>query len=1047
MLTDSRLAGLVAAVWCTFHSGLSPAQPPGEGSAALRIGVPAIGAPLAWMGADNAPRGLLVDLWRLAESQLGEVSITLCGSPADCRADLEAQVLDLAGPMDVGDGGGLIYSQPVFSLVMAAATRDPTERDARALRRAQVGLIDPSRAAGPAPSRAGAACDSRTCNAVRRWRPSQITLLQSGASDGLQRDDIDVLVGPRALLLQAFAGDGDAVRLFYLWRYWQYLASRANDAQRLQVAEQALRSVAVEDVASLDGFTSAFPEVAQFAHVRDVPPLSAADKLFLDRHPAVHLGASGGAPLTVFDGGAVAGIVLDSLRYHLERIGVTPVFEVGPWEDIVGLAEAGRLDGIGYVLSPGPFADRFDLTEPLVRASFVAAVAPGAPFVGEVDDLDGLRAVLQADYERLQPTIMERFPAARVERVAEPADALLALLDGRTDVWFEFLPVVRNTVLSDGSVRAQAIRPLNTGLFDGMALALNRSLGLAPLVALVNDSINSAGAALDTAQARRPDQAPAGAGAHWDWIVWLVITVLLAFGCWQLLRQLLRERARLRRNDRALRRAQLLSRVGSLEVPPPYGKVVMNGDTPRLLDLPANTAEQSLADHLALFEERDAALLDAALETTWRTGRANAMTVTSRADPPRRYLYELSPPQPTETHGASVLVTLRDVTEQHEQERRQRELEREIVELQQLDALGRLAAGIAHDFNNVLVVIISSAELALRDTDPEHPAHGSLQQILQAGLRSRELVAQLLNSVRPPAQERARLDLRTVVEDTLALLRPRIPDNVALEVTLPDTPVAVTGNPVQLNQVFSNLVSNALDAMPSGGTLAVRLECPARPEGHQALLSVRDTGVGMDEATREQIFEYFFTTRSSGNGLGLAIVRNIVLAHGGAIDVVTAPGEGAEFRISLPLAPAGDGDHDEQRAPPQPHLLVVDDEREILAAVSSGLRARGYRVRACPSASNALEVVNDLGDDFDAVLCDLTLPGTSGVALASEIKRRQPDLPVVLLADMEEREALRAEAAVDQVVDKRIGSEDLHVALDKLLSQQRRRERRGRAER
>jgi signal transduction histidine kinase/CheY-like chemotaxis protein len=1000
-------------------------------AAALRVGVPELGPPLAWRGRDNTPQGLLVEIWRLTEPELGTVEVVLCGAPRDCRADLEAQQVDLAGPMAPVGGATLVHSQPVLSMAVSAATRRGSGSDARVLRDARVGLLDVAgaRAAGMS----GDDCDIRDCLAVRRWGPSRIELLDASTLPNALEDGLEVVVGLRPLLDKAIGSDVPTLRTMTLWRRWQYLAGTASNRQRLREAAMAMRRLGAQALAELEGFTEAFGDAAEFSAIYEVPELSEEHKRFIDDHPTVFLGTSPLEPLTVVENGEVTGLAIDSLRYHLWRIGITPVFEVGPWEVVARAVRAGRLDGFAYALAPAELQGAYAVSEPIIRAPFVAAIAPTAPFVADVDDLRELRAVISADYAPLQPTVQSHLQGIEMRQVESPRAALDALQAGTADVWLEFLPVVRSAVANAGTSRAQTVRPIDTGLFDRMAMAVDRSRGLAPLVLLVNDSINSSGAALAAVQshwlAAREPQVRGDEGR----LLWLALTLLLAGGCIHLVRELIRERERLRRSDRALRRAQLLSGVGSLEIPPPYDRVLFNGDTPRLLDLPRQTAAQGWDEHLALFDEDDAAQLDAALEAAWRTGQAGAVSVGRDVAEPRRYMYEMSSPQQTDTHRASVLVTLRDVTEQDAQERRQRALEREIVELQQLDALGRLAAGIAHDFNNVLVVIITNAELGLRDTPPDHPSQTYLQQILQAGLRSRELVAQLLNSVRPPAQTRTELDVAQLVRAELELTREAIPGNVVLEMSLPPGPVLVSGDRVQLAQVVANLVRNALDAMQEqGGKLTVALSAiPAEDgEGARALLVVRDTGIGMDEETRQQIFEYFFSTRASGSGLGLAIVRNIVLSHGGAVEVLTAPGKGAEFQVRLPLLEATAA----IEPAPRGHLLVLDDEREILAAVSSGLRASGYAVAALRSPRAALEAVADASRPLDAVLCDVTLPGVSPIELAATVKGHRPDLAVVLLADNDERDALRDSDNVDLVLDKRMNAEELDGALTQMLS-------------
>jgi PAS domain S-box-containing protein len=241
------------------------------------------------------------------------------------------------------------------------------------------------------------------------------------------------------------------------------------------------------------------------------------------------------------------------------------------------------------------------------------------------------------------------------------------------------------------------------------------------------------------------------------------------------------------------------------------------------------------------------------------------------------------------------LSVIEDVTER-------RVLEQQLREAQRLEAVANLAGGIAHDFNNLMTAVGGHADLLLRDLDDER-ARRRAAAIGDAAARAADLTRQLLAFSRRQVLQVRDLDLRDVVAGLPDLIRPLLDEATRLETSLPDEPVAVRVDPRQLEHVLLSLTSNACDAMPCGGVIAVRV----RRDGDEAVLDVADTGDGISEAVREQIFEPFFSTKSmaEASGLGLATVHGIVHQSGGSIDVASVPGEGAAFTIRLPLVLPG----------------------------------------------------------------------------------------------------------------------------------------------
>lgn len=341
-------------------------------------------------------------------------------------------------------------------------------------------------------------------------------------------------------------------------------------------------------------------------------------------------------------------------------------------------------------------------------------------------------------------------------------------------------------------------------------------------------------------------------------------------------------------------------------------------------------------------------------------------------------------------------------------------LQSQLHQAQKLESVGRFAGGIAHDFNNVLAGVLGLADLAQKKLEAGHAATELLRQIERAATRGRDLARQILTFARQQPLVLRSVELASVVADAAALAGAALPAGVRLELKLADEAVHVQGDPVQIEQVVSNLIVNAAQALPSlGGAVEVGVSCEdlhaddvprlgASAAGPHAHLWVRDTGCGMDAATRERIFEPFFTTKAagSGTGLGLSVVHGIVKAHGGAIAVDSAPGSGSTFHVYWPeRAPAAAAAPAPPAAEPPGRgelVVVVDDDEVLLLATSAHLERLGYAVQACQNVPEALAAVQR--GAVRLVVSDLHIGGESGLDLARRVQALRPDLPLVLMS-------------------------------------------------
>jgi PAS domain S-box-containing protein len=379
--------------------------------------------------------------------------------------------------------------------------------------------------------------------------------------------------------------------------------------------------------------------------------------------------------------------------------------------------------------------------------------------------------------------------------------------------------------------------------------------------------------------------------------------------------------------------------------------------------------------------------------------------------------------------GSLRLVgAVRDISERRRAEDERHALELRGQESQRLESLGELAGGIAHDFNNVISIVLGNATLALQDLPPESRARSRLERIRAAGEYATQLTEQVLTYAGRSRPKLAALDVSRVVGDIADLLeasaRP-CPLELDLAAALP----AVEGDQTQLRQVLMNLVTNARDASPEAGApirvraralraerawLDASLGGAGLPAGDYVAVEIRDHGVGMDATTRARIFEPFYTTRTAGRGLGLAVVLGIVRGHGGAIHLETAPGEGSTFCVVLPPSSArgarAAGGAGAASGGGAETVLVCEDDPGVLELATLFLGRAGFRVLGAATAAEARARLGGEADALAAVVLDLRLPDADAGELLRVFADRRPDLPVIVATGHDEeraRDALR----------------------------------------
>ena len=361
----------------------------------------------------------------------------------------------------------------------------------------------------------------------------------------------------------------------------------------------------------------------------------------------------------------------------------------------------------------------------------------------------------------------------------------------------------------------------------------------------------------------------------------------------------------------------------------------------------------------------------------------------------------------------SLLAVLSDASEL-------RHLEDKFAQSQKMEAVGKLAGGVAHDFNNVLTAISGHCDLLLMGKDVLHPDYSDLMQVRQNTHRAAALVRQLLAFSRKQTLKPQLLSVQDVVSDTQYLLNRLIGEKISLTVEHGSDLWNVRADQQQLEQALMNLVVNARDAMPDGGTimLATRNVTLAEPREHQNVevpdgsyveISVSDSGTGIQPQAIDRIFEPFFTTkaRGEGTGLGLSTVYGIVKQSGGYIFAENRAEGGARFRILLPRARAQDAEESVGARVPVAErrdltgkgvVLLVEDEDPVRSFASRALRLRGYEVLEAASAEQGMELLAEPGNHVDVLVSDVVMPGMDGPTFAAEARRMRPGLRVVFVS-------------------------------------------------
>ena len=975
-------------------------------------------------------QGLYIDWWRSLGRRAGrEIAFVACVDNRDCLARLKDGQLDFMGPAPYLADSSILFTRPVNRRYVSAVSRSGIQvRNPPDLKGLRIALLPRVRSER---------------EETASWAPASLTAVSNAeAQSGLSNGSFDVVLTDRAW----DHGRMTTIKRTPLWFRWQHIYARAEDSESLFALDSAIDAL---DPSS--------------ARVAGVGPRVGADELllpadarpaverkalaFLARHPTVRLAASPWEPLTVMHNGQFDGLALRIVKHHVLRAGLTPVFQGGDnWPKVKQDARDGRYDGIGFILVKSTTQlSPLIYSEAMIDLPMVAVARSDAEFWAGLEDLTDQRVVADPQYGEVS-ILVAGDEVSRILPAKQPSLALDMVRSRTADVWLEYLPIVRHAIRSAQATDVKLAFRL--GGPDGARTALHPEW--APVLPLINQSIqNTKTEDLEEIYVRWAARRPHDETSSWFWFTSALAAVIsvLAVGVVVLAGSLRRETRTVRQRERALRRAQLLSGIGSVELRPPYRHVYLDGETASILGIDSGTEVQSINEHVAMFVEANR--VKGTIERAKTASIPLRTDVTVKVEPPRIFTYELAPPQEVDGRGGVMTGTLRDVTDERDRQAHERGLERQVLHLQKQDAIGRLAGGIAHDFNNILAASIGYNELALLELPPKHPARKSMEHVLAASARARDLVQQILTFSRREEQAYDSLRWDACVQDTLNFMRASVPATVNFVARLSGEPVWVHGDRTQLTQVLVNLITNAVDAMNGSGTVTVSLEVVTEPPAVLsrtaasttfARLSIMDSGPGIDSSIRHQIFDPFFTTKApgKGTGLGLSIVDGVMRAHHGFIDVRTAPAGGACFDVLLPTTVQQVEDRPVAVVPPSGRgdgqaVLVVDDEPSLTRVYQKILERQGFQVTTMNSPTEALDVIANEPARFDIVLTDLTMPDLSGVELAKRSRQINPELAILLLT------GYRADAPADsdglfcEVLQKPLTGDELVAGVERAL--------------
>ncbi len=748
-------------------------------------------------------------------------------------------------------------------------------------------------------------------------------------------------------------------------------------------------------------------------------PLTPDEKAWLKEHgPLRYAPDPAFAPFEFFrSNGNLAGITPEILSVLAEKLGTTiePV-RYPTWTDVLAGMKKGEADLLG-TLTLTPERETFLLfTEPYLQVPYVLFVRLGADMRETIDDFAGRKVGVVRNHGA-HAWIQKEHPELAITPVETTKEGLLLLSIGRLDAMVETLPV-GNHVLTEFALTGVTFLPsILYTTPQHMAVAKTNTV----LLSILNKGLSSIAESERSAIVRRwaehhtmspqwmlPEWARRAAATAAGILILLLIWI-------QALRRMVARQTRDLKAGEDRYRALVDNLPQRIFMKDPKS-IYISCNRAYAADLGIQPSEIEGKTDFEFYPQD--------LAEKYRTDDRDVMSRKDVRDIEEAYpingIMRIVHTVKTPVLGSDgkvlgVLGIFWDITELKRSEEARTNLEAQLRQSQKMEAIGRLAGGVAHDLNNILTVILGNASLMQKDTTVSSDAREIAGEIGDAATRAADLTRRLLTFSRRHRVSFQHLNLNEIVLRMHKILKPLLGESVRLVEDVSEQPPVVEADGSMMEQVIMNLVINARDAMPQGGTIevvtrlvliesSVTKDGVIMPPGRYARLSVSDKGSGMDKHTMEHLFEPFFTTKDvgQGTGLGLATVYGIVKQHKGWIDVESEPGKGSRFTIYIPACgePA-------QRSSVQTQtgdviggketILVVEDEASVRKMVRVTLQRLGYRVLEAENGKAALDAWKAQRGEIDLLLTDMVMPEEiSGLDLARKLREQKPGLRVIV---------------------------------------------------
>ncbi|MEW6602455.1 MAG: PAS domain-containing protein, partial [Nitrospirota bacterium] len=469
----------------------------------------------------------------------------------------------------------------------------------------------------------------------------------------------------------------------------------------------------------------------------------------------------------------------------------------------------------------------------------------------------------------------------------------------------------------------------------------------------------------------------------------------------------------LKESEDRLKEAQSIAKIGNWEYIPHSGSLWWSDETYRIFGLSPGEIAPSVTDLLKMIHPDDRETLRDQIESALPYRSDYRIFLNNKTE---KYLHEeVKIEYDRDGRPIRFRGTVQDITERKQADEEKEKLQAQLLQAKKLEAVGRLAGGIAHDFNNILSAIVGYAHLMLIKMRDDDPHRLNIEHILASSEKAANLTKSLLTFSRKHIMQMRNENINDIVSGMTLILERILGEDIDLKVITAHSDLIVNADRNQLELVLMNLSANARDAMPEGGTLTITTDQTViddtfirtfklGSEGTYAVLSVVDTGTGMDKKTRENIFDPFFTTKEvgKGTGLGLAMIYGTVKDHDGFISVESDPGEGTAFRIYLPISESR-GKVTAKMEPAAVRggtetVLLVEDDEAVRNSTSGLLKAYGYTVLEAVNAKHALNLFMENREIIRLVISDMIMPGRSGIDLYNDLSREATEIKILFIS-------------------------------------------------